>query len=272
MLFGKESTENSDKISVIVTLYPEYDFAKKIGGDKLEIKLLLSSGMDSHTYEPSVKDMKTINDSDIFIYTGKQLEPWAETIIQSLENKNKIVDCSQNIDIINDDGHIWLNPQNAITMVDTICTALCEYDAKNSNYYKSNAENYKKELEKLDEDFEEELVGTETLVFGGEFAYTYFVDRYNLDYKTVYDSCGEEAEPSVSKVKEIIDYINENNISKVYYEELSEGRVAKMISEETSAKSEIFYTLHNVSQEQIDSGEDYISIMRKNLENLKGIK
>lgn len=293
----KEDTEiQTDKINIIVTLFPEYDFVKKIGGDKVNAKLLLNSGVDSHTYEPSVKDMKRMADSDIFIYTGDSQEPWAKNIIESMDSDCKVIDCSQNIEMIEleefeheysaiesseehvhnhgdledyeYDGHIWLSPKNAIIMIDTICDSLCEFDYKNKDFYMSNASNYKNEILKLDSQIEEKLKSQDVLVFGGEFAYSYFIKRYDLNYVSVYSSCGEGADPSVSEVRQVIDYINENNIKKVFYEELSEGTVAKMISEETNAKPVIFYTLHNVSQEQIDNGENYITIMRKNLDNI----
>ena len=295
-IFSNETENNDEKIQIIVTLFPEYDFAQKIGGDKVEILLLLNSGVDIHSYEPSVKDMKNISDSDIFIYTSESTEPWAESIIDGLENEIKVVKAAENIELINldefsknynalsnenhehnedaeeyeYDGHVWLDPQNAIIMIDNICESLCEFDPANSEYYIQNAESYKIEIEELDNKIEEKIASLENkvLVFGGEFAYSYFIKRYNLKYVSVYSSCGEEAEPSVSEVKEVIDYINQNNIKKIFYEELSEGTVAKMISEETNAESSIFYTLHNVSSEEIENGEDYISYMKKNLEVL----
>lgn len=296
-ILNDEEPSNSNKIQIIATLFPNYDFVKQIGGDKVEVTLLLNAGVDSHNYEPSVRDMKNISDSDIFIYTGFTSEPWAEEIIDSLENSNcKIVDSSKNIELIeseefaesynaigssshehsNDlehyeyDGHIWLDPQNAIKMIDNICDALCEYDESNSEYYRENAENYKNEIQELDLEIEEAMnnLDSNVLVFGGEFAYSYFIKRYDLEYVSVYSSCGEEAEPSVQEVRSVIDYINENDVKKVYYEELSEGTVAKMISEETEAEAIVFYTLHNVSTGEIEAGENYVSIMRKNLENI----
>lgn len=297
-VFNTNEENRSNKIQIIATIFPDYDFVKRIGGEYVEVKLLLDSGVDSHNYEPSVRNMKNISDSDIFIYTGMSSEPWAKEIIDSLENSNcKIVDSSENIDLIesdkfsleynalnsNDnhdhsdnledyeyDGHIWLDPQNAMKMIDNICDALCEYDNINSNYYRKNAEDYKNEIQKLDLKIEEALknMDTNVLVFGGEFAYSYFIKRYDLKYVSVYSSCGEEAEPSVQDVRNVIDYINENNITKVFYEELTEGTVAKMISEETKAKPIIFYTLHNVSNEEIEAGANYISVMEKNLENI----
>lgn len=296
-IFNVEEESDDSKIQIIATLFPDYDFVKQIGGDKVQVTLLLNSGVDIHNYEPSVKDMKNISDSDIFIFTGINSEPWAEEIINGLDNSDcKIVDSSKDIELIESeefaesynalnsgshehseklehyeyDGHIWLDPQNSIKMIDNICDALCEYDRENENYYRENAENYKNELQKLDSDFKNatESLDSEVLVFGGEFAYSYFISRYNLKYVSVYSSCGEEAEPSVQEVRSVIDYINENNVNKVFYEELSEGTVAKMISEETNAEAIVFYTLHNVSQEEIEAGENYVSIMRKNLENI----
>lgn len=297
-IFSSEDESNTDKIQVIATLFPNYDFVKQVGGDKVQVTLLLNSGVDTHTYEPSVKDMKNISDSDLFVYTGTASEPWANEIVNSLENSDcRIIDTSEGIELIeseefaeeyNDlnlsshehsedeleeyeyDGHIWLNPQNAIKMIDTICEALCEYDAQNADYYKENAENYKNKIQKLDSDIEEAMnsLDSDVLVFGGEFAYSYFISRYDLKYVSVYTSCGEEAEPSVQDVRNVIDFINENNIRKVFYEELSEGTVAKMISEETDADPIIFYSLHNVSTEEIEAGENYVTLMRKNLENI----
>ena len=294
-IFSSDNENDEEKIQVTVTLFPEYDFVTKIGGDNVEVKLLLNSGVDVHSYEPSVKDMKNISDSDIFVYTCESTEPWAENIISSLENVI-IVEAAQNIELINldefsedynvlsdenhehdedsenyeYDGHVWLDPQNAIVMIDNICESLCEYDPENSEYYIQNAEDYKNEIEDLDNEIEEKIKSLDNtvLVFGGEFAYSYFIKRYDLQYVSVYSSCGEEAEPSVSDVKEVIDYINQNNIKKIFYEELSEGTVAKMISEETNAESAVFYTLHNVSTEEFENGEDYVSYMRKNLEIL----
>lgn len=293
-LFKEEHSYNSKKINVIVTLYPEYDFVKKIGGEKVDVSRLIGAGVEVHTYEPSVKDMKKIADSDLFIYTGDSMEPWVKTITDSIDSKN-IVNCSKNIELIEMDnfmkqysileeskenheaehnyeydGHIWLNPQNAIIMVDTICEKLVEIDPENKNYYENNSEKYKEDLRKLDKEIEEGLkkANIDTLIFGGEFAYAYFCERYNLNVITAYSACGEGLDPSVSKIKEIIDYINSNSIDKVFYEELSEGTVAKMISEETEAKSVVFNTIHNVSQEEINNGENYISIMKENLERI----
>ena len=162
------SSNNTDngRIQIIATLFPEYDFAKQIVGDKADVKLLLSSGVESHNYEPTAKDMIEILNSNLFLYTGTDLEPWTADIVETLSQTNsKIINVAENItlikleefeekfinsEILDDedehhhdeeiyDEHIWMSPQNAIIMIDNILDAICEQDPENAEYYKKNA-------------------------------------------------------------------------------------------------------------------------------------
>lgn len=295
-VFKTEITvKNPDKLQIIATLFPQYDFAKHIVGDKADVKLLLNSGVETHNYEPTAKDMITISDnSDLFLYNGTMLEPWTESITKNLEETNCIVtDISKNINLITIeefeekhlnseiyhdehheehhdeiyDEHIWLSPQNAIIMIDNILESICSIDKENAEYYKLNAENYKKQILELDSEFKklvQESSRTEIAV-GGEFAYSYLVEEYGINFVSVYTNCGEGEDPSITKVKSVIDYINNHNIPVVYYEELSEGTVAKMIAEETEAEPLVLYSIHNGNPEK----DTYVSLMKENLENLR---
>jgi len=286
--------KDNNKIQIVATLFPQYDFVKQIVGDKAEVKLLINSGVETHNYEPTAKDMITIlNNADMFLFTGTNLEPWTESLVKNLEDTDcKIIDISKGIDLIKVeefeekyinseilleeeshheeeiyDEHIWLSPKNAIKMLDNTLEAICEIDSENQNYYKENAENYRRKIENLD--FELKQIVEEStrkeIAVGGEFAYSYLIDEYNLNFVTVYTNCGYGEDPSISKVKSVIDYINKYNMPVVYYEELSEGTVAKMIAEETQAKALILYSIHNANI----SEDTYVSLMKKNIENLK---
>lgn len=288
-----ELKNNNEKIQIIATLFPQYDFAKHIVGDKAEVKLLLNSGVETHNYEPTPKDMLEMNNSDIFLYTGKDLEPWTESIINSIKEDCKVIDISNEIELIKIeefeerhinkisdenhnhethshdeiyDGHIWLNPQNAIKMIDNITKAICEADSTNKAYYEQNAENYKKEINKLDAQLESIIQNAERkeIAVGGEFAYAYLVDRYNIDFVSVYNNCGDGEDPSISKVKSVIDYINNKDMKVVFYEELTEGTVAKMIAEETDTQPLVLYSIHNADILK----DTYVSLFEKNIENL----
>ncbi len=302
MFFKTESIiKNDEKIQIVATLFPQYDFASKIVGDKADVKLLLDSGIEAHNYEPTAKDMITIlNNSDIFLFNGIELEPWTENIVENLKNTNcDIVNVSENIELIkiedfekrhinseilNEeheeehngheeiyDEHIWMNPENAIIMIDNILEELCKLDSENSVYYKNNAEKYKAQILQLDEELKNVVDSAQRkeIAVGGEFAYAYLIDAYNINFVSVYNNCGEGEDPSIAKVKSVIDYINKYNIPVVYYEELTEGTVAKMIAEETKAKPMVLYSIHNGNPED----DSYISLMEKNIEALKeGLK
>ena len=291
---GANKKDNS-KVQIVATLFPQYDFARQIGGDKVNVSLLLTPGTETHTYEPTPQDIIAINDADLFIYTGKYMEPWSERIISGVDSDTRVLDASQNINMIKSedddedeeeeeheheheehhhheyDPHIWLDPKNAIVMVKNITEELCMIDKENEEYYRANSEKLIAEINDLDKDIDDTIKNSSKnkIAFGGTFAYAYFVNRYNLEYVTAYHSCGESAEPSVAKVKEVIDYMKKNNIKVVFYQEASAGRIADSIAAETGAKKLVFHTIHNATQEEINNGETYISLMRKNLDNLK---
>lgn len=299
------SEEN--KINIVATLFPQYDFARQVGGDKVNVSLLLTPGTETHTYEPTPQNIIEINKADMFIYTGKYMEPWSDRITSSIDTDTKVLDVSKNINLqkmeeghesihkenmlesdeheefLDDDKdgeehehheydpHIWLNPQNAIIMVKNIATELSSIDSDNSEYYWNNANRLINEIKTLDSDIEETVNSSNSkkIAFGGSFAYSYFIHRYNLEYVSAYESCGEDAEPSVANVKNVIDYMKSNNINVIFYQELSSGKIADSIASETGAEKLVFHTVHNASQEEIGRGETYVTLMRQNLENLK---
>lgn len=297
MCFKTESVvKNEEKLQIVATLFPQYDFAKQIVKDKADVKLLLNSGVETHNYEPTGKDMITIlSGSDMFLYTGTNLEPWTEKIVQNLESTNcKIVNVSDGIELITIeefeerhinseilieeheeehkhqeiyDGHIWQNPKNAVKMLDNVLKALCEIDPDNAEYYTKNAEEYRNQILELDGELRNIVNQSERkeIAVGGEFAYAYLVEEYGINFVSVYTNCGEGEDPSIAKVKSVIDYINKYNIPVVYYEELSEGTVAKMIAEETETEPLVLYSIHNGDTKK----DTYVSLMSKNLENLK---
>ena len=324
------NSKQSEKIEIIATLFPQYDFAKQIGGDKVNVTLLLPPGSESHTYEPTPQDMININNSSLFIYTGEEMEPWAENLIDGVKNDIKVLDLSTTVNLINVeefekeycgedcehehnhiyehendkqpenknshsyevnnnvenedmhaniieshnhsyDPHIWLNPQYAIQIVNSISQQLCEIDPENKLYYQKNATEYIKQIQALDVEFEETVNASKNkkIAFGGAFAYAYFIEKYNLEFISAYQTCGENVEPSTTQVKEVIDYINKNKIPVIFYKEYTTGNIAKTISESTNAEMLVFHTVHNVSKEELENGASYISVMRQNLENLK---
>ena len=289
---GRLEKRNPDKLFIVTTLFPQYDFARHIAGDKAEVKLLLSPGLEAHSYDPTPADIVDINESDLFIYTGDEMEAWVADIIKSLENEVNVLDVSSGIDLVKEDAeeeaynheahnhkehehiydpHIWTSPINAMIMVEDILDELIRIDSDNEDYYRENADKYLKELEQLDKDIREvvENAQIKTIFFADKFAMYYFVNEYGLDYISAYDSCSAETEPSARLVADIIDEVRECNANTIFYAELSNHKAADTISEETGRKALLLHSCHNVSKKEFKSGVTYLSLMRQNLENLK---
>lgn len=283
--------DNTPKIKVVTTLFPQYDFVNQVGKDAVEVKMLLKPGVESHTYEPTPSDIIDINKADIFLYTGDEMEPWVSKILDSLDGDVMIVDLSKNItlDEVEDhdheheeeesdddhvhsyDPHIWTNPLNAKVMVEDIKTALSEVDKTNAMSFETNAKEYLASLDQLDQDIRDMVKEAKRneVVFGGRFAFHYFFEEYGLDYVSAYDSCSAETEPSAKVIATIIDKVKEDQIPVIFYEELANPKVAESIASATGAKTLLLHSCHNVSTDDYKNGATYLSLMYQNLENLK---
>lgn len=292
--YNNKTRKEDGKIYITTSIYPVYDFTKEVAGDKATVVMLLPPGVEIHDYDPSTQDIASIQDSDVFFYTSNQLEPWVETITTGIDDNSNINSVADNIELIENkefeeeylknteeheeheehekyDTHIWLDPTKSILMVRNIQEHLSKIDPNNSEYYKENAEKYILKLQELDESIMNTVNNSKRnkIAFGGPFAYAYFIKRYNLNFVTAYDSCGEGNEPSVKKLYSVIEEVKKDNLPVIFYKELSSSNYAKRISEETGAKCLEFHSLHTVTKNQLNSNENYLSIMYRNLENLK---
>lgn len=272
-----------DKLRIVASLFPQFDFAREICGDKADITLLLPPGVDSHSFEPTPSDIVRIGEADVFLFTGSTMEPWAAKLSEA--TTGQVVDVSEGAKLLDGnsmhkhedhssalpdtDPHIWTNPQNAIVMVQNICATVCAADPENSSYYEENAQNYIASLSALDNEIENAVQSgkRKKIMFGGHFAMRYFTERYGITYEAAFDSCSGETEPSPAALMHIIEEMKSENIPVIYFEELSTPRTASLIAEETGAQMLLLHSCHNLAPEE--ANETYLSLMRKNLENLK---
>ena len=284
-------TEKTDKLTVVATLFPQYDFCRALVGDRAEVILLLPPGMESHSFEPSMADMRTIYGADLFLFTGPAMEPWADKIAGSLPDSVTVTDVSVGIEKIEHDHgdhdhehehghdheeeemdpHVWTDPLNACVMTENILASLCVRDPDNGAFYRQNAEKYLNELRGLDETFRQIVLSGETnwVCHGGRFSMAYFAKRYGLSVTAAFDSCSSQAEPSAARVMEMIEEVKKQKTKVVFYEELNEPRIARVIAEESGAQMLLLHTCHNVSKDELNRGETYLSLMKQNAEHLK---
>ena len=283
-------TRNADgKLTVTTTNFPPFDFVRRIAGDKVNINLLLPPGAESHSFEPSPRDIITVQNSGIFIHVGGESDIWVDKILESMDtSKMKILSMMDAVDVVKEeivegmeeeeeegeiayDEHVWTSPQNAILIVKAINTALCEADPANADFYRKNTAAYIEELAQLDAAFKGAVAGAKrkTIIFADRFPFRYFADAYGLKYFAAFPGCSTETEPSAATVAFLIDKVKLEKIPVVFHIELSNERMADTICGETGAKKLLLHACHNISKKDFDAGLGYLDLMRPNVENLR---
>jgi zinc transport system substrate-binding protein len=282
-------TRNANgKINVTVTVFPPYDFVRQIAGDKVNLNLLLPPGAESHSFEPSPRDIITVQNSDVFIYVGGESDVWVDRILESMNTDNmKILAMMETVEAVEEeivegmeedeeeesayDEHVWTSPTNAMLIVNAIAGLLSEADPANADFYWGNTIDYIIKLADLDIAFREVIAGAkrDTIVFADRFPFRYFADAYGLKYYAAFPGCSTETEPSAATVAFLINKIKAEKIPVVFHIELSNERMANTISEETGAKKLLLHACHNVSKRDFDAGLGYLDFMRINVENLR---
>lgn len=279
------------RLEILASLFPQYDFARRLAGDRADVAMLLPPGIESHSYEPSPSDMKKIARADLFLYTGEAMEPWVGRLSRAAGNDN-LINTAAGIEALpNEEGeehgheeehdehpadahyhefdpHVWLDPVHALTMIDTIARALIDRDPKNADFYRANAAELKSELSRLDAGFRETVAKAprRALVFGDRFAFAYFFSRYGLEEVGPYKFCAPGAEPGLKAVIAAVDYVRAHGTRFIYREANSRGRMADVMAEETGAEILPVDSLHNPTAKQLAAGLNYVDGMRQNME------
>jgi len=280
-------TDDPGKITVYTSIYPVYDFAAKIGGDKINLHMMVPSGTEPHDWEPKPKDMARLQEADVFIYNGAGMESWVDKVLNSIDNEKLIaVEASDGIKLMEnpyesdeheDDGghehkndpHVWLDPMRAKKQMENIMEALSKADADNADYYEDNYMKYSMELEKLDEEYRDTLEKCRNRdIIVTHPAFGYLCDAYDLNQIAI-GSIGSESEPSSARMAEITNFARENDIKIIFFEETTGNKLAKTIADEVGGETMTLSTLERLSDEDIKSGKDYFSVMTDNLKALE---
>lgn len=290
-----EDSNSSDKLSVVATIFPQYDFVREIAGDNVELTMLLPPGSESHSFEPTPQDIITIQNCDVFIYVGGESDEWVDGILDSMDTSGmKIIPIIDLVDVLEEeivegmeaeeeadagesneeaeyDEHVWTSPKNAVTIVQYISETLCELDSENASVYAANTASYLNKLNELDAAFQEvvDSASRDTLIFADRFPFRYFADAYGLDYYAAFPGCSTETEASAATVAFLIDKVNGEDIPVVFYIEFSNEKMADTICESTNARKLILHSCHNITKDDLASGASYLELMNQNIENLR---
>ena len=221
----KNTADDSGKVKVMTSFYTMYDFAQKIGGEKVEITNMVPSGTEPHDWEPSAIDIRNMEDADVFIYNGAGMEHWAEDILKSLDNSELItVEASEGVELIKEgkenDPHVWLDPENAKIEMEHIKDAFIKADKDNAEYYNENYEAYSRQLDELNQEFKETLSqATNKDIIVAHEAFAYLCKAYGLNQIAI-EGLMPDSEPDPARMEEIIQLAKKKKINTIFFEEL----------------------------------------------------
>ena len=274
-----KSESKGDKLSIITTIFPYYDLVKQVAGDKADVTLLISPGAEPHDYEPTPKDIGRIKEADLFIYNGGESDEWVEGILGSVGKDVKILKMFDYADLqyeedINHkkgdeyDEHIWTSVANFQKFTKALKDELIKLDGKNKEAYSKNADAYDKQLSKLIDSYDETVKASakKTVVIADRFPLLYLFKEFDIKCESAFPGCTAETQPSPKTVAKLVEFVKDNDIKVVFKIDNSSDSLGKTI---LGDNVKTLYSVHNVTKEQFDKNETYISLMELNLKALK---
>lgn len=287
-----EKKEEKDKITVVATFYPMYDFAKNVVGDAGDVQMLIPAGTEPHDYEPSAKDIAKITDADAFVYNSNELETWVKDTIENVDQKRvAVVEAAKNIHLMSGeaheeedtdeahdhdhdhehelDPHVWLDPVLAQKEVETIRDALVKKFPEKKAEFEKNTSAYLQKLADLDQEYQAAFANAKNKTFVTQHAaFGYLAKQYGLTQESI-AGISPDQEPSPSRLAELKKYIKENNVKVIYFEESASSKVANTLASETGVELAVLNPLEGITTKEQEQGENYLSVMKANLEALQ---
>lgn len=290
--------QSDDSIQIVTTIFPEYDWVQNILGEnpaKAEVTMLLDSGVDLHSYQPTAEDILKISTCDMFIYVGGESDGWVESALREAANKDMVVinllemlgEEAKEEELVEGmegeeeeeegpmyDEHIWLSLRNAAALCDGIAEAIESIDPDNASVYKDNVALYKEKLDALDTEYQKAVseAAVNILLFGDRFPFRYLVDDYGLNYYAAFVGCSAETEASFETITFLAQKVDELSLSCVMAVEGAQHRIAETIVENTQSGNQQVLTIDSMqstTSRDVQNGVTYLSIMESNLEVLK---
>jgi len=272
---SEQNTETVPPLSVrhkiLVTFYPIYKFTKAVGGEKVDVSVIIPSGVEPHDWEPTVQDIEVLKNARLVIINGAGLESWISKLV-STNPSIIVINSSKNIPLLQKnegksmtDPHIWLDPVLVKIQIQNIADGLKTIDPENQNYYQHNADQYKAKLDLLDSQIRRELASCNKKDFlAFHDAFSYFSKEYGLNQNTIVGGLNPENEPTATKLEEMIHKAHDLGINVVFTEESVNPQISQVIANEIHGKVLVLSPL-----EVTNINEDYIEKMQNNLSSLK---
>ena len=295
----REDSPRDGSVKILATIFPEYDWVREILGGQasdVQVDLLVDSGADLHSYQPSVKDIMDIASCDLFIYVGGESDSWVDETLEQTDRPGREVlsllevlgDAAKEEETVegmethgeNDshgaeyDEHVWLSLKNAGIFCGAIAEKLAEIDPDHGEVYRENAKVYQGKLSSLDRQYQDvvDAAPQKLILFGDRFPFRYLVDDYGLSYYAAFAGCSAESEVSFQTVAFLAEKVDEKNLSSVLVIKGGDQKIAETICQNTRSGNEkilVMDSLQSTTGEEIQQGAAYLPIMEENLNVLK---
>ncbi|MCZ8520676.1 MULTISPECIES: metal ABC transporter solute-binding protein, Zn/Mn family [Paenibacillus] len=298
----------NDKINVVTSFYPLYDFSSKIGGEHVNAINVVPAGVEPHDWSPKSRDIQNIKNSQVFVYLGAGFEGWVNDTLESLktESKSLVVEAGKGVERIEGTGethqheeetghdeashdeathdeashddaaqdnhavdpHIWLSPVNAKKIAGNIKNALVQADSAHAADYEANYKKLAADLDALHGEYKAQLAGVakkEIVVTHQSFGY--LAKEYGLTQKPIM-GLAPDAEPTSKDLQSILRFIKENDVKYIFFEELVSDKLARTLAQDAGVETAVLNPLEGLTQKQMDAGDDYVKVMKNNLNSL----
>ncbi|MBG7617825.1 MAG: zinc ABC transporter substrate-binding protein [Chloroflexi bacterium] len=235
-----EVAEESSKLGVVVTILPQAAFVEQVGGEKVEVSVMVPPGASPHTYEPKPSQLVALEKAVVYFKVGSGIDfelSWMDKLLD-INNEMALVDCSEGITLIESiegehhggvDPHIWMSPVNTVVMVENICRGLVEADPQNRDYYEANKDTYITSLLRLNSEIKKGLEGVENrtfMVYHPSFGY--YAKEYGLTMLSIEE---DGKEPTPAGMASLIDRALENSIKVIFVDPQFNPQSAEVIAE-----------------------------------------
>ncbi|WP_161978639.1 metal ABC transporter solute-binding protein, Zn/Mn family [Streptococcus sp. S784/96/1] len=284
-----KSEKSSDKIQAVATFYPVYEFTKAVLGDEGDVELLIKAGTEVHGFEPSTKNLTTIQEADVFVYADDNMETWAPNLTKAIDTEQvKVIKMTGDMllmaggdDHDHDhahgeeghhhefDPHVWVSPYRALRLVENISKDLSEAYPDKAKVFEKNADDYIEKLKALDAKYSDVLSTAKQKSFVTQHAaFNYLALDYGLNQISI-TGVSAESEPTAQRLAELTSYVKDQGINYIYFEENASAVVSETLAKEAGVKTAVLNPLESLTKKQMDAGEDYFSVMEANLEALQ---
>ena len=317
-----EKTPAQKKVSIVATIYPQYDWLKNVLGNRLDavdLKLLIKNGTDLHSYKPSAQDIASIASADMVVYVGGESDEWIEKalsatpkagrvqvnlmealgdrvkeeeVVEGMEHEHhhehgeeaeehehhehaEAHEDHEHAEEAENDEHIWLSLKNAEILVRALADAIAKVDSTNATEYHMNAALYVAKISALDAQYRAatDSATLKTILFSDRFPFRYLVDDYGIKYFAAFVGCSAESEASFETVAFLAGKMDSLALPAIFTIDGSNGKIARAVLDASKKSKDTpvlsLNSMQSVTDAQMQSGIDYLSIMQSNLEVLK---